>query len=326
MKSLLRLILLVVVVAAAVGTFYFFTSFGPSTEAFVDIPQGAGSATIAAKLEEAGIIRSRYAFLAMRKVHGGTLHAGEYRFDHPVVIAEVYKRLIRGDVYTRTLVIPEGFNLFDIAGAVQSAGLGTSADFLTAARRDTRLISDLSPGALSLEGYLFPDTYKFSPHATPDMMVAAMVKRFRTVSAQLNLAALPDPARVVTLASLVEKEVRNASERPLVAGVFENRLARSMPLQTDPSVIYAAELAGRWRGTIYQSDLQSDSPYNTYRHAGLPPGPIASPGVAALKAAMHPASTPYLYFVADAQGNTRFSADLAEHDRQVAAYRAAEAR
>ena len=324
MRFLLRLILLVVVVAGAAFVFYFMTPYGPTTETFVDIPQGSGSSVIAAKLEEAGVLRSRYAFLAMRRVHGGTLHAGEYRFDHPVVPAEVYKRLVKGDVYTRTVVIPEGYNLFDIAAAVQASGLGSGADFLAAARRDTRLIADLSPGALSLEGYLFPDTYRFSPHATADMMVAAMVKRFRTVAAQVGLLGQPDVARVVTLASLVEKEVRNASERPVVAGVFENRLARAMPLQTDPSVIYAALLAGRWRGTIYQSDLQSDSPYNTYRRTGLPPGPIASPGVAALKAALHPAQTSYLYFVADAQGNTRFSVDLAEHARQVAAYRAAQ--
>ncbi len=326
MKFLLRLILFVVIVAAVAIGYFYFIPYGPSTETFVDIPQGAGSSAIATRLEQAGVIRSRYAFLAMRKVHGGTLHAGEYRFDHPVEIAEVYKRLVKGDIFTRGLVIPEGYNLYDIAGAVQAAGLGTSTDFLAAARRDTRLISDLSPGALSLEGYLFPDTYKFSPHATPDMMVAAMVKRFRVVAAQLNLQALPDPARAVTMASLIEKEVRNASERPVVAGVFENRLARNMPLQTDPSVIYAAELAGRWRGTIYQSDLQSDSPYNTYKHVGLPPGPIASPGLAALKAALHPAATDYLYFVADAQGNTRFSTDLAGHARQVQDYRSAQGR
>ena len=276
MKFLLRLVLLVVLVGLLAAGYFSFVPFGPSSETFVDIPQGAGSAAIASKLEQGGVIRSRYAFLALRRIQGGTLHAGEYRFDHPVVLSEVYKRLLKGDVYTRTLVIPEGFNLFDIAGAVQAAGLGTSANFLAAARRDTRLISDLSPAALSLEGYLFPDTYKFSPHATPDMMVAAMVKRFRVVATQLNLAALPDPARTVIMASLIEKEVRNAGERPVVAGVFENRLARNMPLQTDPSVIYAAELVGRWRGTIYQSDLQSDSAYNTYKHAGLPPGPIAN--------------------------------------------------
>ncbi len=324
MKILLRLMLLVVVVAAVAFVFYFLVPYGPSSETFVDIPQGSPSPVIAAKLEQAGLLRSGYVFLAMRRVHGGTLHAGEYRFDHPLAPAEVYRRLLKGDVYTRTVVIPEGYNLFDIAAAVEAAGLGPAPGFLAAARRDTGLIADLAPGALSLEGYLFPDTYRFSPHATPDMMVAAMVKRFRAVAAQLGLAAQPDVARTVTLASLVEKEVRNASERPVVAGVFENRLARAMPLQTDPSVVYAALLAGRWRGTIYQSDLQSDSAYNTYRHTGLPPGPVANPGVAALKAAMHPAQTPYLYFVADAQGNTRFSVDLAEHARQVADYRAAQ--
>ena len=324
MKALLRLMLLVVVVAAAAFFYFFRVPYGPSQETFVDIPQGSTSTGIAQRLASAGIVRSRFVFLALRRAEGGTLHAGVYRFDHPVVPAEIYRRLVKGDVYTLAVTIPEGYNLFDIAATVQAAGLGSAADFLAAAHRDTRLIADLSPGALSLEGYLFPDTYRFSPHATPDVMVAAMVKRFRATAALLGLLGRPDVARTVTMASLVEKEVRNASERPLVAGVFENRLQRSMPLQTDPAVVYAALLAGRWRGTIYQSDLQADSPYNTYRHAGLPPGPIANPGIAALKAAMNPAQTAYLYFVADAQGNTLFSVDLAGHARQVAAYRAAQ--
>ncbi len=322
MKSLLRLILFALVVAAAASAFYLLTPYGSSRETFVDIPQGSSSSQIATRLEQAGLLRSRYAFLAIRRVHGGTLHAGEYRFDHPLAPADVYHRLLKGDVYTRTLTIPEGYNLFDIAAAVQSAGLGSAADFLAAARRNTRLVADLAPGALSLEGYLFPDTYRFSPHSTPDTMLAAMVKRFRTVAAQLGLLTRPNLARTVTLASLIEKEVSNADERPIVAGVFENRLQQSMPLQTDPSVIYAALLASRWRGTIYQSDLAYDSPYNTYRHPGLPPGPISNPGAAALRAAMSPAQTTYLYFVADAQGNTRFSTNLAEHNRQVADYRA----
>ena len=154
-------------------------------------------------------------------------------------------------------------------------------------------------------------------------MLTAMVKRFRQVSAQLGLSGSPDLARTVDLASLIEKEVNVEGERGLVAGVFRNRMAAGMPLATDPSVVYAAMLAGRWRGTIYQSDLQSDSPYNTYKHAGLPPGPIANPGVAALRAAMHPAETEYLYFVADAQGHSRFSAGLKEHEQQVQAYRQA---
>lgn len=320
----LRFLFLIVVLLGAAFFYYAYLPFGPSSETFVDIPTGTGSSEMASRLESAGVIRSRYLFLAMRKVHGGTLHAGEYRFAHAAPIAEVYGRILRGDVYTRTLVIPEGFNLFDIAQAVQNAGLGTAPAFMEAAYRDTHLIADMSPGATSLEGFLFPDTYRFSRHTGADGMLAAMVKRFRQVGAQMNLTASPDVARTVTMASLIEKEVRNDAERPVVAGVFKNRIALGMPLATDPSVIYAALLANRWRGTIYQSDLASDSPYNTYRHAGLPPGPIANPGVAALKAALNPARTDYLYFVADASGNTRFSVDLKEHAEQVQAYREAE--
>jgi UPF0755 protein len=325
MKAYAFLLLVALVVCAGLG-FLVYAPYGPSAETFVDIPAGTGTAGIAARLERAGVIRSRYGFEIWRRLHGGTLRAGEYRFDHATPVANVYDRIQRGDVYTIPVTIPEGYNRFDIATAVGRAGLGTSVAFLAAERRDTRLIADLSPGATSLEGYLFPDTYRFSRHATPDQMLAAMVKRFRQEAAKLGLGAAGagDLPRIVTMASLVEKEVRVDSERPVVAGVFENRLVKGMPLATDPTVIYAALLDGRWRGTIYRSDLDSDSPYNTYRHRGLPPGPIASPGEAALKAAMHPASTDFLYFVADAAGHSRFSVDLKEHSQQVQAYRQAE--
>jgi len=320
MRFLLGL-LVVVLVVAGVGAFYVEVSYGPGGETFVEIPAGVGTAGIAARLKQAGVIRSRFAFEAYRVYAGGTLKAGEYRFDHPLKLGEVYAKIARGDVYTKTVTIPEGFNIFDIAQAVGNAGLGSAADFLAAEFKDTALIADLSPHAASLEGFLFPDTYRFSRHATPETMLAAMVKRFRQMTAQLGLAGSPDLARTVTLASLVEKEVSVDAERGLVAGVFINRMAVGMPLATDPSVVYAALLEGRWRGTIYQSDLQSDSAYNTYKHAGLPPGPIANPGVAALKAAMKPAATDYLYFVADAQGHSQFSVGLKEHDQQVQAYR-----
>ena len=320
----LRVIVVLVALAMAAGVFlldYDRPALPAAGPVLVDIPAGAGTAGIAARLESAGILRSRYLFLLQRKLAGGTLKAGVYRFDHPSTVLEAYAHLARGDVYTLTLVIPEGFNLFDIAQAVQAAGLAPAETFLAAARSDTALIADLDPHAASLEGFLFPDTYRFSPHATPAQMLAAMVHRFRQQAAALGLPA--EPARLVTMASLVEKEVHLDAERPLVAGVFENRLARNMPLATDPAVIYAALLANRWRGTIYQSDLQFDSPYNTYRHPGLPPGPICNPGLAALRAALHPAQTDYLYFVAGANGTTRFSATLAEHNAQVAEYREA---
>ena len=241
-------------------------------------------------------------------------------------MSEVYDRLVRGDVYTQALTIPEGFNIFDIANAVDAAGLAKRDDFLAAERQHTELIADLLPPTThpaSLEGYLFPDTYRFSRHATPLQILTAMVHRFRQTATQLGLdrtTIVP----TVTMASVIEKEVGQEAERPLVAGVFTNRLAKSIPLATDPTVIYAALLDNRWRGTIYASDLQSPSPYNTYKHTGLPPGPISNPGLASLRAAMHPAQTDYLYFVSDAAGHTRFSVDLKEHAQQVQAYRQAE--
>jgi UPF0755 protein len=324
MKFVGSLLLLIVLALAAAAGFYLLLPFGPRTETFVDIPAGTGTVGMASRLEHGGIIRSALAFELYRKYTGGTLRAGEYRFDHPAPLAEVYARIARGDVYTRTLVIPEGFNIFDIAQAVQAAGLGDATAFLAAEQQSTALIADLNPHAVSLEGYLFPDTYRFSRHASPETMLRVMVKRFRQVSSELGLPPDVESARTVNLASLIEKEVHLDVERPLVGGVFVNRLAAGIPLATDPSVVYAALLDHRWRGTIYQSDLLSGSPYNTYRHTGLPPGPIANPGVAALKAAMHPATTKYLYFVADAGGHSVFSVGLDEHEEQVKAYRRAQ--
>ena len=322
MRVVKFLLLVLVLTAAAVG-YFVYLPYGPSQETFVDIPAGVGTAGTAAQLEKAGVIRSRYAFEAMKAVHGGSLKAGEYRFDHPARLTEVYSRIRRGDVYTRTLVIPEGFNIFDIAKAVEGAGLGSAGNFLTAEKQHVELIRELNPGAQSLEGFLFPDTYRFSRHATPEMMLATMVKRFTQMAAKLGLENGADVKRVVTMASLVEKEVHIDAERALVAGVFENRLTAGMPLQTDPAVVYASMLRGTWTGVIHQSELHTDSPYNTYVHTGLPPGPICNPGVAALKAAMHPAQTEYMFFVADTNGATKFSRLMNEHNANVAQYRSA---
>ncbi len=279
-----------------------------------------------ALLQRRGIVRSQYAFDLLRLALGGRLRAGEYRFDHPAPTIEVYRRIARGDVYTRTVVIPEGFNIFDIAHAVEAAGLLPATEFLAAERSNTALVTDLvrTPPA-SLEGFLFPDTYRFSRHTTPATMLATMVRRFRREAAAMGLAPGAELERTLILASLVEKEVGVSGERPLVASVFENRLRAGMPLQTDPTVIYAALLDGRFRGTIHASDLHAASAYNTYTHAGLPPGPICNPGAAALAAALHPAQTHYLYFVSDAAGHSVFSATLEEHLRHVSAYRQAAA-
>jgi UPF0755 protein len=317
---------LLFLLAAAVAGYVIYTPFGPHSETFVDIAPGTQAQIIAQQLQNSGVIRSQFGFDLLRALKGGNLKAGEYRFDHPARMTEVYARLIKGDVYTVAFTIPEGYNIFDIAQASQAAGLAHRDDFLTAARQHTELIADWTPPGASrpdsLEGFLFPDTYRFSRHVTPLQMVTTMVHRFRQVATQIDLTQ--NVADTVILASLIEKEVSQESERPLVAGVFLNRLDQGMPLATDPTVIYAALLDNRWRGTIYATDLQWPSPYNTYKHPGLPPGPISNPGVASLKAAMSPTKTDYLYFVSDASGHTLFSATLKEHTEKVQAYRQAQ--
>lgn len=318
--NVFRGLLLCVLAFVAFGVWILLAPFGPQRETFIDIPQHTGTAGIAAALERGGAIRNRLAFSVLRELEGGTLKAGEYRFDHPASMLEVYSRLRRGDVFTIALVIPEGFNLFDVAQAVEAAGLASQTAFLDAAKANVDLVGRWDPGAASLEGYLFPDTYRFSRHTTPAMMLATMTRRFGQVAVRLGLTG-PDTPRIVTMASLVEREVHVDAERALVAGVFENRLRLRMPLQTDPAVVYASMLRGTWTGVIHQSELHSDSPYNTYVHAGLPPGPICNPGVNALKAALHPATTDFLYFVANPDGSTRFARGLQEHEANVAAYR-----
>ncbi|HKR33019.1 MAG TPA: endolytic transglycosylase MltG, partial [Terriglobales bacterium] len=219
------------------------------------------------------------------------------------------------------LTVPEGYNIFDIAAEVEKLGIDSPQNFLEQARSQVALVHDLDPLAPILEGYLYPDTYRFARKNKAPDVVAAMVKRFHQEAHQIGLTS--DTHRVVTMASIVEKETAVPDERPLVAGVFYNRLAQHMALDTDPTVIYAALLANRYRGTIYASDLKYSSPYNTYRNQGLPPGPISNPGKDSLLAAMHPTHTDYLYFVSDNQGHHRFSKSLEEHQRNVAEYRRA---
>ena len=317
---LLRWMLVLSGLVAAVWVWGFVLPVGPSQETFVEVPAGTRTAGIANRLAEAHVIRSRWAFEALRAVKGGSLKAGEYRFEGGATPGQVYSRLRRGDVFTVEVRVPEGYNIFDVAEAVERVGLGPKDAFLRATREQAGLVRLWSPNASSVEGYLFPDTYRFGRRAKPAEMVRVMVKRFAQVAGELGLRG-EEGGRVVTLASLVEREVRVAAERGVAAGVFENRLAAGMPLQTDPAVVYASMLRGTWTGVIHQSELHSDSPYNTYVHAGLPPGPICNPGMAALRAAAHPTSTRYLYFVAQADGSTRFAGSLQEHEVNVQEYR-----
>ena len=291
---------------------------------------GYSTRRIAAELKSSGLIRSEQAFILWHYLHRGrSLKAGEYRFDKSRNMIDVHNRLARGDVYFRTVVVPEGFTMFDIARAIETAGLGPAEDFLKVAQSDTALIADFAPNAPCLEGYLFPVTYQFSRMMTMDEMAAAMVKQFRQVANQIGLIQAQESTpseelhRTVTMASIIEKETAVAEERPLVASVYYNRLEKRIALDADPSIIYAELLAGAYTGALHHDDMRFNSPYNTYTHTGLPPGPIANPGKSALEAAMHPAQSDYYYFVADAAGHHRFARTMEEHDRNVASYRRA---
>ena len=315
----------------------------PHGQTFVMLHPGYSTRRIAGELKSGGVIRSEEAFILWRYIrHRRSLKAGEYLFDKPASIIDVQKRLRRGDVYFHTVVVPEGFTMFDIARSIEAAGLGPAQDFLKAAQSGTALIADIAPGAPSLEGYLFPDTYEFSRMQTMQDMAAAMVKQFRQVARQIGLipgggaegeaSASPssvagqqqaDIEHTVIMASIVEKETAVAEERPLVASVYYNRLAKKIALDADPSVIYAELLAGTYSGALHHDDMRFDSHYNTYRYPGLPPGPIGNPGKSALEAAMHPAQSDYYYFVADAAGHHRFARTMEEHNNNVAAYRRA---
>ncbi len=302
-------------------------------DVIVDIPHGTSRSGIAKMLVQNGVVRSELAFELLSLWRSRQrLQAGEYRFDQPVTPRQVFDTIAAGHIYIHTIKVPEGWTMFDIADALEREGLCRRSEFLAAAR-DPALILDLAPGARTLEGFLFPATYEFTRHTTPLEIAATMVRRFRTVWGTLpgidhdtagSITGLPvgmDVERVVTMASLVERETPLERERPLVAGVFYNRLHKGMPLQCDPTVMYALDLAGQPVHTLGPGDVSFDSPYNTYRHAGLPPGPIANPGEAALRAALDPPDVPYLFFVANTEGGHFFSRTLAEHNRNVVRYR-----
>lgn len=292
-------------------------------EAFVEIPRGTGTSGIADALARAGVVRSRWDFLLARMANRtGVLQAGEYRFDRAASPVEVVSRIARGDIFYYELVVPEGRNLFDIAAAAENLGLFPAAKFLEAAR-DPAPVRDLDPQATTLEGYLFPDTYKLSRQTTPARLCGLMTGKFREAWGSLHTTA--GVHRTVTLASLVEKEGKLADERPRIAAVFENRLRIGMKLDCDPTTVYAALLEQRYRGALHRSDLDSDHAYNTYRHAGLPPGPIANPGLASMRAVLAPSDSDSLYFVAraDGSGGHEFSSNIAAHESAVERYRRA---
>jgi peptidoglycan lytic transglycosylase G len=299
---------------------------------FVDIPHGTSRWGIAGILRRNKIIRSRLAFTLFSDWHfHHPLQAGEYLFDRSVNSREVFWKIAHGQIFVHTVTVPEGWTIYDIAADLDRQNICTRAEFLSVAR-DVSIISDLSPKAASIEGFLFPSTYEFTRHTSCEQIAQRMVDHFRTewdsldASRSSQLQGGLTTAQVVALASLVERETPDPQERPLVASVFYNRLRRGEPLQCDPTVQYALQMEGRPAKDVRPEDLRVQSPYNTYIHRGLPPGPIANPGAASLKAALEPASTDYLYFVANNRGGHYFSRTLAEHNRNVARLRQALAR
>lgn len=285
------------------------------------VAEGASADSIGRQLEGLGLIRHAALFHALVLLRGDVarLRAGEYSLAGPLSLGQIVDKLTRGDVVRREIIFPEGRGLEETATLALAHGLDHAA-FLAAAA-DPVPIRDLDPEAADLEGYLFPDTYELpsGPDASR-LLVSRMVQRFRTVIegereriAQRGLS-LRD---VVTLASLVELETARGEERPRIAAVFLNRLVKGMPLQTDPTIVFALRKAGAWDGNIRKKDLEIESPYNTYRYRGLPPGPIASPGREAIRAVLEPAPVQDLYFVSRNDGTHHFSETLAEHERAV---------
>jgi UPF0755 protein len=322
LRKLFAILLLLVLGFGAWLTWGLLTPVTPQGQKFVLLRSGITTRRIAAELKNAGVINDERAFLIWHYLHRKQpLKAGEYLFERPATIIDIYRRLERGDIYTHTVVVPEGFTMFDIARAIEQSGLGSREDFLKAARSDTDLIQDLAPQATSLEGYLFPDTYQFTRTQSMRDIATVMVHHFRQEANSIGLTSDIHPT--VTMASIVEKETAAPAERPLVASVYYNRLTKRMALDADPSVIYAELLANTYQGALHHADLATNSPYNTYRFPGLPPGPIANPGRGALEAAMHPATSNFLYFVSDGNGHHRFARNLEEHNRNVNAYRRA---
>jgi UPF0755 protein len=327
---LLLLSLVAVLAVAAAGVWFVRDLERPykaydGTEQFVVIPPGSSQAAMARRLKEAGVVRSETTFRAAVWMRGAgrRLQAGEYRFDRPMSAGEVVDKIRRGDVFVQTVTFREGLTIRQMSEIYESRGLGRAADFVEAAR-SVALIEPLDSQARDLEGYLFPDTYSLPRGTTAAQLVERMVAAFQkamTVELREQAAARGlDVRQLVTLASLVEKETAKPDERPIVSAVYHNRLKIKMALYCDPTVIYALERAGRYTGNLTREDLQFDSPYNTYRYAGLPPGPIAAPGRASLEAAANPATVSYLYFVSRNDGSHVFANTLDEHNRNVYEY------
>jgi len=355
LKYFLIVILVVVLAAGGYAAWMWYSITQPyegfpSEGVFVELPRGASPRYAAYLLKRSGVVRSKLAFEIYARRHPKrTLQAGEYFFDRPMTGRDVFWKIVAGQIYEQPFTVREGENMFDIARDLETGKFMPAGDFLFAAS-DPSLIRDFAPEARTLEGFLFPATYELPRHPVATELTAQMVHKFKDEwkriapsnpgsqappngqagmkaptnakdQATSNTESPATRLRAVTLASLVERETPKPEERPMVASVFDNRLKKRMRLQCDPTVIYGLERMGQYKGSLSGKDLAFDSPYNTYEHYGLPPGPIGNPGEASLRAALHPAETSFLYFVANTQGGHFFSSTLADHNRNVLKYR-----
>lgn len=336
MKSLKSLIVLVILVIIGFCYWIYSSLHKPYTHdksnQYIQIPHGSSPNQIIAKLNAEGILSSQLPLKVYLKItgNGNEIQAGEYQFNSPITPLQVLDELKNGRLRTVKLTIPEGFTRFDIAKRI--AEQFPQPDGETAALKlmdDVSLIKDIAPEAKNLEGYMYPNTYDFPRAATTQAIIKEMVDEFRKVwkpeyanqAAKLKMK----PYQIITIASLVETESRLNDERPVIASVIYNRLKKGMPLGIDQTAVYIAKMENRWDGVINKSDLESNSPYNTRKIIGLPPGPISSVSESSIKAALYPATTNYIWYVLNVEKNDkshRFYSTLAEFEQGKAAYQA----
>jgi peptidoglycan lytic transglycosylase G len=320
--SLIIPALIILCLTAGIGYNLLLLTKAPAEIVSITVNSGRSLSSVAQELERTGVIRSSLALkiIARWNKQGGQIQAGSYRFDQPATPGEILKRLIQGDVEKVTLTIPEGFTLQQIIERINQQGYGSKTKLAELAY-NSDFITSLNISADSLEGYLYPETYLFAPGNDERALLKMMVNQFqKQITAELKTSAQHvglSLHQLVTLASIIEKETGVVDEMPLISSVFHNRLKRRIPLQTDPTVIYGIK---DFDGNITRKHLKTPTPYNTYMIRGLPPGPIASPGLAALKAATSPAKTNLLYFVARGDGSHKFSKSLKEHNAAVLKY------
>ncbi len=314
------------VVLVALILWYLFCLFVPpgngSTVKNISFPPGSGIRKLAGDLKSGGIIRSSWHFILVTRLRGQShrLKAGDYRFNDSMTPNVILEKIVKGDVDFRKFSLPEGYSIYQAAELLEQKGYFKKSAFLEKCG-DAALLKRLGVGGATVEGYLYPATYNLTLGGNEEQLIGQMVgqfdKRYAEVTRSIGEGFGLSRHEIITLASLIEKEAVSAEEKPLISSVFHNRMRIGMPLQSDPTAVYGVRA---FSGKVTKADIERPTPYNTYRIKGLPPGPIGNPGADALQAALKPASSSYLYFVARQDGTHQFSRTLDEHNRAVSKY------